>query len=403
MSPSSKKTDVIIAGAGIPGATLALLLAQLDLSVTLIDPAPLKADDKIPDTRTAALMAGSVNILRATGAWESCAAQGGIMKSIALIDKDARVDFKSSDIGQDFFSINMPNNVLRAALLEKIAKDKRISFLAPAKLTGLKADDVGTTAALDNDANIRASLTVGADGRGSAVRSLSGIAHKEHDYGQHAITCLIDHTKGHDNISTEYHRPGGPFTLVPLPGNRSSVVWVEYAKDAEKFMRLPKDAFEQSLQDRTEGILGRITLVAGPQSFPLKHLQAEHIIATRTALIAEAAHVLHPLGAQGLNLSLRDAAVLAETIADMLRLGMDIGGGQTLEIYAKRRKGDIAFRAGGTDTLNRLISTSSPAAGFLRRAGLKTLDSITVLRDMVVREGMSPRNDNSRLLNGQAL
>ena len=366
MSNKTKRADVIISGAGTPGATLALLLAQLELSVALIDPAPPKADDKTPDTRTSALMKGSVNILRATGAWDDCEAMGGVMRGITLTDDSdqsrdpAGVTFKSADIGQDFFSVNMPNAPLRAALIEKIRRNKLISFHAPVKLVDFKTDDTGVTAILDDGTEIRASLIVGADGRTSQVRKISGIAHTEHDYGQHAITCLIDHTRGHDNISTEFHRPGGPFTLVPLPGNRSSIVWVEYAEDADKFMRLPRDLFEKSLQDRTKNILGQITLVAGPQSYPLKHLKSENLTAPRAALIAEAAHVLHPLGAQGLNLSLRDAAALAEIIADMMRVGLDIGGKQTLIAYEKHRRGDIAFRAKGTDILSRLISTTSP-------------------------------------------
>lgn len=396
LSPDSP-CDILICGAGAPGLALALLLdnAGQDLNIVVIDPAPehvlLNAE---ADTRTVALMRGSADILNATGAWDSCAAQGGRLETLKIID-DSRpgrdsveVQFHAHEIGQDMFGINMPNNPLRAALTGKVLRTKNIRLLTETKLLSYEPDDFGVTAQTSGGA-ARTKLIIGADGRGSAVRQCAGIGAWERDYGQDALTCIIEHTKPHNDTSTEFHRPGGPFALVPLPGNVSSVVWTEKRNDAAALMKLGKEDFECALQERTNDLLGVVKLVKSPQSFPLIALKAKRMTAPRMALTAEAAHVLHPLGAQGLNLSLRDVEALAAVIAEATGLGLDYGSRAILERYESRRRADVGSRLATVDTLNRMVSNDADALKTLRRAGLKAVGNISFLKDFVMQQGMA--------------
>ncbi len=403
--PATEKTiDILISGGGVPGLTLALLLGGLGLDVAVIEPHPPGPIDSIkPDGRTAALMAKSVNILTAAGVWDDCAPHGAPLNILRIIESEkTRADFHADDIGLPCFGINMPNNLQRAILTEKAIKNSNINLITTT-LADFQSDDMGVTATLSNGQTLRARVLVGADGRRSTVREQSGISIWERDYGQSAITCLIDHSRSHDHISTEFHRPGGPFTIVPLPGNRSSIVWVEYDSDADHFLKLRRDDFEAALQERTENLVGKITLATPPQAWPLKALRAKSLIAQRVALIAEAAHVVHPLGAQGLNLSLRDVATLAEEITDAARRGQDIGSISVLNRYESRRHADILTRVVGTDSLNRMVSNDVSLLRTLRGVGLKTIDAIEPLRRFAMNEGVMPGYDDSRLARGEQL
>lgn len=405
MTGKEKHCDVFISGGGVPGLTLALLVAELGLSVVVADPQRPNPDsiDK-PDGRTAALMAGSVNILKATGHWDGVAHRGAALETLRIVeDKKTQADFHAADIGLPYFGINMPNAPLRVALFTAAEQHENITLLCPDRIQSAEADDVGITLSTSGGKSFRARLLAGADGRSSQTRALCGIDVRERDYGQKAITCVFSHSKPHQGISTEIHRSGGPFTMVPLPGDQSSVVWVEYAADADAFTALRKQDFTQALQDRTNGLVGKIELVTSPESWPLKAMQAKSFIAPRTALMAEAAHVLHPLGAQGLNLSLRDAATLAEEITDAARRGLDIGSATVLNRYQHRRKADIFSRLIGTDSLNRMVSNNIGLLKVLRSAGLKTIESIEPLRRFAMQEGVMPGYDDSRLSRGEAL
>jgi len=405
---TGKTTDILIVGGGIPGLTLSVLLAGIGVNVALVDTQAPVPTHNANDSRTSALMAGSVNILKATQVWDECAPYGSIITGLSIIDDNGKKDpvqvtFHSTDIGQDYFAYNMPNHMTRNALLARAATLPSLTIYAPAKLQNYTADAFGISAQFEGAPDIRARLIIGADGRASTTRAQAGIDVWERDYGQRAITCLISHTLPHNNISTEFHRPGGPFTLVPLTGNRSSIVWVDFADKVDDFIRMNKSVCQQALQDRSRGILGEITLETSLQSWPLHALKAKSFTASRTALIAEAAHVLHPLGAQGLNLSLRDAASLAEILADGLRLGQDPGSQALLHAYEIQRQQDVNLRVLGTDTLTRMVSNNIPVLRNMRRLGLKTLETISPLRDMIMREGMAPQKAGSRLALGKAL
>jgi 2-octaprenyl-6-methoxyphenol hydroxylase len=400
---------IFISGGGIPGLTLALLLGGLGLDVAICDPRPPEPSAALrPDGRTAALMAGSVNILKTAGVWDECATHGAALETLRIIEeggkdgKPVQADFRAGDIGLPCFGVNMPNNILRAALFRRVAAHKKITFLK-AEIENLNADAFGITLIVSGGHEIRSRILAGADGRASRTRTLAGIGTKDQASGQCAITCLITHSKPHDNISTEFHRPGGPFTLVPLPGKISSVVWVEQDGDADKFMKLRRQDFEAALQNRTSGMLGEIALATSPESWPLKTMRAASITAPRIALMAEAAHVLNPLGAQGLNLSLRDAAALAEEIADAARAGLDIGSAATLRRYAFRRRADIITRLLGTNGMNRMVSNDFSLLRGLRRAALQMIHSTEPLRRFAMHEGITPGYDDSRLAQGKEL
>lgn len=402
----TRQADILISGGGIPGLTLAILLADLGLDITLLEPFPPESIKKTkPSGRTVALMDSSLNIIKATGVWDAVKLLSNPLETMRIIDDSAfkqdeiEAPFEAVDAGLEQFGFNIPNNHLRATLFEKAKQNKNITILKQ-KLERLNANGEAT---LENDKTIKATLVVGADGRNSAVREQSGIGINKQEYGQSAITCLINHSKSHKNVSTEFHRPGGPLAFVPLPGNQSSVVWVEKTARAEEIIRLKKGEFEQALEKKSKNILGGLTLEAGPEMWPLVSLQSTSLIAPRVALIAETAHVMSPITAQGLNLSLRDVGALAETIADAGRLGLDYGSQTILKKYEKRRRLDITTRVMGVDGMNRLVSQEVEALKRIRRTGLKAVNKIPTLKRQAMHHGLKPTLDLGRLASGEKL
>lgn len=399
--------DIILSGGGPAGSTLALLLANAGLDVVLIDPEPQSPPNTVrPTGRTAALFNGSINILKASGLWDDLQDQATplrIMRIVDARDNKAGVTFHAGDIGLDEFGFNIPNKFLKDTAHAQIRNNKNIKLLNPDKLKTYSIDGGHVCAETDTGLKISASLVIGTDGRNSTVRKVAGIDVRTDSYDQTAITCLITHTKPHNFQSTEFHRAGGPFTLVPMPGNQSSIVWVEKTEDAQKFLAMKKQEFEQAVQDRTQGLVGTISLESTPESWPLMFLNANKLTATRAAIAAEAAHVISPLGAQGLNLSLRDVAALAETIIDAARLGEDIGSDLVLSRYEKRRHADIGTRVNGMDAYNRLVAHELSFLQDIRRLGIKGLEQIAPLKNLAMSHGLAPMIDDGRLIRGQGL
>ncbi|PZQ43675.1 MAG: hypothetical protein DI551_11710, partial [Micavibrio aeruginosavorus] len=261
------KTDIVISGAGPAGLTLSALLGLAGFDVVLVDaeaPKPQAANAPLSG-RTAALLNGSVNVLKAAGVWDAVKDISTPLKIMKIVDDNhasaalrASVEFRAGDIGEPQFGYNIPNNDLRAALLARIGKIKAVTHLAPAKLVDYTADASGVAAVTEDGTQIQARLIIGTDGRQSIVRKAAGIDAKIHDYDQRAITCLIEHSKSHNFTSTEFRRAGGPFTFVPMPGNQSSIVWVEKTADAQKYLAMKRDEFEKALQDRTNGYVGNV-------------------------------------------------------------------------------------------------------------------------------------------------
>ena len=404
---TTKQADIIISGAGTPGLTLALLLADLGLEITLLEPRPPK---RLKDTplsgRTVALMNSSINILKHTRIWDQIKDDATPLQVMRIIDESAhkgeRIEapFEARDIDEDQFGFNIPNDRLRAGLYEHAKAHKNITLFEKG-LSKLEHDGPFATVSLaESKDTLQAPLIIGADGRKSPVREQAGIDIKTHDYGQSAITCVINHSKSHENISTEFHRPGGPLALVPMKGNQSSVVWVEKTDRTEEIIRLKKGEFERLLETHTNSILGGLTLEIGPEMWPLISLQSKRLIAPRVALAAETAHVMSPVTAQGLNLSLRDIASLAETIADAARLGLDIGSETVLKKYENRRMLDIKTRGWGVDGMNRLVAQKAETLKRIRRTGLKTVYNIPFLKRQAMHHGLQPTLDLGRLTSG---
>lgn len=403
--------DILISGAGPAGLTLATLLGRAGFKVVLIDaekPVPVDYEEK-PSGRTAALLTGSINILKAAGLWPALEDYATALQTMRIVDDSqpglpqVKVEFRADDIGQTEFGFNIPNAILKSALSARAGNIKTLTHMAPAKLKDYRVEKQKVIATTEDGATIITSLIVGCDGRNSVVRSIAGIDAKKHDYEQVAMTCLIEHTKPHYSTSTEFHRPGGPFTIVPMPRNTSSIVWVEKKEDAQKFLAMKKAEYQQAIQDRSCGLVGTITLKSNPESWPLILLSSDKLVADRACLAAEAAHVLSPIGAQGLNLSLRDVATLAETLVDAARLGEDIGSHNVLSRYERRRRADIKSHVIGIDGLNRVVANDLGLLRDLRRLGLKGLDTIPALKNFITHQGLAPAMDEGRLSSGGTL
>jgi len=402
--------DIIIVGAGAGGLSLACLLAKSGLDVQLIDPAKMPKPSAIkPTGRTVALLQGSLNILSAAGVWgEALMKRSAPLRLMRIMDDSVRdndtieIDFDADEMNLDEYGYNVPSGLLKATLFHHAKSMKNITFHHDI-LEDYVVEAHSVVATTAKGIKITAPLIIGADGRHSKVREIAGIDTRSHDYGQSAITLLINHSRAHDNVATEFHRPSGPLAFVPLPGNQSSIVWVEKTEKAEALTHLSKQDFTDALQAASSNILGGITLETGLESWPLKTLHAKSLTAPRMALIAEAAHVLSPITAQGLNLSLRDVAALAEEIIDAARVGVDIGSNAPLKNYARRRQIDMDSRVYGVDTVMRMVSNDKGAIKALRRTGLKAINKAAPLKTFAMTQGLAPPLDDSRLAKGGAL
>lgn len=401
--------DLIVVGGGVAGLTLAKLMGNIGLHVHLVEPYPPEAfSDTQASGRTVALMQASLNILKAAGLEDFCTEYGTPLNMMRLYDdsvpgqKPVISEFDAFDIGLDHFGLNIPNSLLRAKLYEDIKSSESITVHQDS-LCRFNVDAHEVYAHLESGTTLRAPLIIGADGRSSVVRDGSGIQVQKRVYDQSALTFIMNHSRSHDNISTEFHRPGGPFALVPMQGNQCSVVWVEKTADADSLMRLPKDAFENALQKATNNVLGGVSLETSPKSWPLCAIKAKDLIAPRTALIAEAAHVMSPITAQGLNLSLRDVASLAEELVHAARVGSDLGSAAIIKRYARRRSLDIGTRFAGVNGLNQIVSNDLLPIKDLRRTGLKMMDRFSPLKLGAMKLGLAPAFDQGPLARGEAL
>lgn len=392
--------DVTIIGGGVPGMALAALLAPSGLKVLLADaaPPPPALKDVKPDGRTAALMGGSIDILTAARIWAQAKDFGSPLKRMAVIDDskfpaqaDAMIEqiFDAKELGREAFGWNMPLTAMRACLADELAKFKNVTFFTKTTLVDflVGANDVMVT--LDDQKSFTTKLLIGCDGRDSAVRKKSNIDAKRRAYNQSAITCLISHTRPHNDTSSEFHRPGGPFTIVPMQGDVSAIVWVEKDADANAFLKLPRASLIEALQDRTRNRVGKIDLLSNPTAWPLEYLRSHTLTAPRTALAAEAAHVISPIGAQGLNLSLRDVKTLADIIIQSHELGLDIGSAAVLNKYERARKSDVVSRSFTIDLANQAVANDKSAIRALRRLTLRALSLPGPWRHLVMKKGLA--------------
>lgn len=392
------QNTVVIIGAGPAGLTLACLLGQAGVPCTVVDQYLQTLEKPRDDNRTAALLRPSALVLHRAGITPETLEGTAPLETLSLIDLSARegdtaqnrFDFKSSEINEPYFGLNIKNSVLHQALLKRAIGLPSVSIIAPAAISDMTSSSKSIIVHTDQG-NIEGAIVIGADGRTSKVRDLSGMPTDKIDYEQTAITCTCTHTLPHNNTSIEFHRPGGPFTLVPLAGGlTSSVVWMERTPHAGRYLSMSADDFKTALQEQTRNVLGTITNVTRPQSWPIILLKVQKLTAHRVALMAEAAHVIPPSGAQGLNLSLRDADDLAHILITAYRTGGDLGSPYVLSSYERARWADLRPRLWAVDGLNRLILSSHPVLQKTRRIGLATLAGVPFLRHMIMKFGWAP-------------
>ena len=396
-----KNVDVAVIGGGPAGLTAAIALASAGVETALIAKAPPA------DNRTTALLSSSVAALDALGVWPLCAAQAAPLTAIRIIDDTSRllrapeVMFEAAEIGLEAFGHNIENRHLIAALDRRAAELGALSRIAAAA-TEVKTGDTEVAIRVNDGSLLSARLVVGADGRTSLCRRAAGIEVGRREYPQVALTLNLGHARPHNGISTEFHTETGPFTLVPLPGLRSSLVCVLDADRAEEIGALDAPALSMEIERRAHSILGKVSVEDGRGLFPLAVETAQSFGRDRIALVGEAAHVIPPIGAQGLNLGLRDAATIAELVVEARQDGADVGSSELLARYDRMRRTDVTNRAVAVDVLNRsLLSDFLPVQG-ARGFGLYLLDRIAPLRRAVMREGVEPAAQ-PRLMRGEAL
>lgn len=395
--------DAAVIGAGPAGLTAALALASIGCR-TVIAGQPFNPDSNRPDTRTTALLSSSVQLLENIGVWDLCREHAAPLEVIRIIDDTGRllrapeVAFDSAEIGGGPFGYNIPNTALVAALRAHANALTELEFIDTAAADGIlpHADNVQVT--LREGQSFSARLVAGADGRNSSCRKASGIKTSSWSYEQMALACNFEHSERHENASNEFHGPSGPFTTVPLPGRNSSLVWVEAPEEAKRLLTLPDAAIAQEIERRLQGCLGTVSNVGPRAAFPLSGMKVDKFAANRIALVGDAAHVIPPIGAQGLNLGFRDAAALAECAGAALAEGGDPGSGETLRAYDHARRGDVASRTLAVDLLNRSLISGFLPIQAARGIGLHLLNGVGPLRRLFMREGLAPRTGLPKLM-----
>jgi 2-octaprenyl-6-methoxyphenol hydroxylase len=405
----TRDTDVIIGGGGMVGLTLALALAQGGLKVIVADPVPQNAalDPKF-DGRVTALAYAAVRMFEALGVWPHLAEHAQAIEQILVTDaalgraaSPFSLHFDSSELGEPMGRI-AENRYIRTALFRAMEAQPKITSVSQAGLTCLAADDGEVVATLTNGDTVRAKLAVAADGRESPMREHMGIGIVGWSYPQVGIVATVEHEKPHNGVAYEHFLPSGPFAILPLTGNRSSLVWTEDEKLAPRMMELPHAEFDREIAGRFGTHLGK-TRSTGPRwSYPLKFHLARDFVRPRFALAGDAAHGIHPIAGQGLNLGLKDAAAMAEVVLDAARLGLDFGTLDRLKRYERWRRFDSFVLGASTDALNRLFSNDITPLRIARDIGLGIVDAIGPARRFFMRHAGGAVGTLPRLMRGEA-
>lgn len=393
---SPRSYDIAVIGAGPTGLTAALAFARLDFRTLLLAPGI-----NLKDGRTTALMQQSGDFLSTLGVWQEIALKASPLVRMRMVDATGRlirapeVTFDSAELDLEAFGYNIANKDLNAVLADAVAADPNITFVEQAAdMYQFGASSVGVTDA-SGETHL-AHLVVAADGRASPLRAAAGIETNTWSYPQVALVLNLEHDRPHDDTSTEFHTPTGPFTLVPLPGRKSSLVCVESAEGADTLFAMTDETLALELERRAHSILGKFKIIGKKQKYPLSGLTAKSVARDRVALVGETAHVFPPIGAQGLNLGLRDVAALVRVVSAARARSSDIGGPETMQLYEIDRRTDIRTRTTAVDLLNRSLLNGFLPIQVARSAGMYLAGRVGPLRRFLMRQGIAPGTTGPR-------
>lgn len=406
----TKMHDVLIAGGGLNGPALALALSQAGLSVAVVDPRPAEA--RATDTfdgRAYALAVSSQRLLKALGLWDGLAPNSQPIRQVKASQGRAGegaapffLHFDSAETEEGPVGHMLEDRFLYKALLN--AMQGTVTHLPGLAVTDQQVDQAGVTVTLSDGRQMQARMLVGADGRGSGVAKRAGITRRGWDYGQTALVAALDHDLPHDGVAQQYFMATGPLAILPLPGNRSSVVWSETQANAQAILQLEDADFLSVLRPRFGDFLGDISLAGARFSYPLSLSLADRYAVARVALVGDAAHGVHPIAGQGLNLGLRDVAALAQVLVEATRRGEDIGSELVLQRYQSWRRFDATALALGMDSVNWLFATDNPVVSAVRGLGMGMVTAMPALRRGFMRQAAGLSVDPMpRLLTGRPL
>jgi 2-octaprenyl-6-methoxyphenol hydroxylase len=404
---SDLEVDVVIVGAALSGLATATTLISAGLDVAVVDRFDPR-DEAVAkaDIRTTAISLASRRMLEVLGAWDEAAETAEPILDIRISDAGSRahMHYDHAEVGDEPMGHIAENARLKQGLLRRLQQGPgRVVIIAPASVAGLSVSEGAASVTLDTGQVVTAPLAIAADGRNSTLRDLAHIRVSGLPYHQSSIVDTIEHERPHHNVAHERFLPGGPLALLPLPGNRSALVWTDKTEVAERLSTLDDAMFSAALRDRFGDSLGRLTPVGPRRVYPLSLSVAEKHIGDRVALVGDAGHAIHPIAGQGFNLGLRDVAALAEVLTDAARLGLDIGSASVLEEYQRRRRFDTMTMVAATDGLTRLFSNDFGPVRMIRDFGLGLTSRIGPFKRAAVRHAMGTLGTLPRLMRGEPL
>ena len=395
MKKNKNNFDVIIVGGGLSGLSLACLLGKAKIRVACIDQLDPKA--KVTDLRTTAISYGSSKILSRAGIWDDMLKKACPIEDIQILDGDSPLllQFLSTEVKDRAFGWIVENADLKKILSKKVKSLKSVTHIAPRSVSGFDVNEDEATVKLDNGETLNAKLIIGADGRQSSVRKFMDVPTRQWNYNQRAVICCVSHENPHNNIAVEHFWPEGPFAVLPMSDHkkqhRSSVVFTEHGPEKHSLMKFTDDEFETALNVRFPDSYGKVKVIGKRAAYPLNLIHATSYIGPRMALVADAAHGIHPIAGQGLNLGFRDVDKIAELLIKAHENEQDLGDQTLLEEYQRARRFDNMSMVAVTDGLVRLFSNNFPPVRLLRRTGLKLVSKLRPAKQFFMKQAMGDK------------